>query len=292
MRFAIISDIHGNYEALQAVIDDIDEIRANSSQEFDGVWCLGDIVGYGPDPGACVRTIRHYSSMIVAGNHDWGACGKADLNEFSETARASLLWTQRQLRIDEIDFLANLPDRATAPDPENMTMVHGSPVVPLWEYLLTPEAASLSFLSFPTRFCVVGHTHVPTIFLQESAKYDKLKLPVLTARERQVMEYGSEEEGIIASTIEMDAIMSRPPCIPMQTIPQGWWMPDEKYRAIVNPGSVGQPRDGDNRAAYVIYDTEKGFLFRRVQYWKESTIEKLKAESFTKDLIERLLTGY
>ena len=292
MRYAILTDIHGNYEALQAVIDDYDAFCLNDAVHSNGMWCLGDIVGYGPDPSACVRTIRSSFELSVAGNHDWGASGLADLNEFSDLARNSLMWTSKQLLDDERHFLSSRPDRTVVPNPEDCTLVHGSPVVPLWEYLLTPEAASLSFLSFPTRFCVVGHTHLPAIYIQEAARYSKPRLPVLAARERQVMEYGSEEEGIVATTVEMEAINTLPPCYMIGDFPTDWWLPPEDFRAIVNPGSVGQPRDGNAHAAYVIYDTIRGFLFRRVPYWMERTMEKMHAEGFPDILIDRLAQGY
>jgi len=292
VRYAIISDIHGNYEALQAVLDDIDATSETDGVPCTGIWCLGDVVGYGPDPSACVRTVREVCELSVAGNHDWGASGLVDLKEFSDLARESLIWTSHQLQQDEKEYLNTRPDRNSVPIPEDCTLVHGSPVVPLWEYLLTPEAAALSFLSFPTRFCVVGHTHLPTIFMQEATRYTKPKLPVLAARERQVMEFGSEEEGIVATTIEMEALTELPPCYPIRDFPQSWWWPPEDFRAIINPGSVGQPRDGDARAAYLIYDTDRGFLFRRVTYWIEQTIAKMRAEGFPEILIDRLKQGY
>ncbi len=291
MRYAILTDIHGNYEALQSVIDDVDAICVADGVACDGMWCLGDVVGYGPDPSACVRTIRTHSELSVAGNHDWGAVGLADLTEFSDMARESLVWTTQQLIEDEKDFLRSRPDRTTVPDPEECTLVHGSPVVPLWEYLLTPEAATLSFLSFPTRFCVVGHTHLPMIFVQQAARYTKPRQPIIAARTRQIMEYGSEDEGIVASTVELTALAELPPCVPLREMPQGWWWPPDHLRAIINPGSVGQPRDGDPRASYLIYDTARGFLFRRVSYWIERTIEKMRAEGFPEPLIERLAEG-
>jgi diadenosine tetraphosphatase ApaH/serine/threonine PP2A family protein phosphatase len=292
MRYAILTDIHGNYEALQAVLDDLDAVSITDGVKIDALWCLGDVVGYGPDPSACVRTVRSMCELSVAGNHDWGAVGLAELSEFSDLARDSLIWTSKQLQEDERDYLRTRPDRTTVPEPENCTLVHGSPVVPLWEYLLTPEAATLSFLSFPTRFCVVGHTHVPVIYLQEAVRYEKPRQPILAARARQIMEYGSEDEGIVASTAELNALAEMPPCQEMHDMPVGWWWPPDQMRAIINPGSVGQPRDGDPRAAYLLYDTELGFNFRRVEYWMERTIEKMRAESFPELLVERLAQGF
>jgi predicted phosphodiesterase len=292
MRYAILSDIHGNYEALQAVLDDIDEQCVAAGVPCAAIWCLGDVVGYGPDPSACVRTIREMCELSVAGNHDFGASGEVDLNEFSDLARASLIWTSQQLLPDEHEFLRTRPDRTTVPMPEDCTLVHGSPVVPLWEYLLTPEAAALSFISFPTRFCVVGHTHLPTVYLQEAAKFPKPRVPVLTAHSRYVMEYGSDEGYDEPTTAQMEVLSTMPPCYTLPTTPKGWWLPPEDHRAIINPGSVGQPRDGDARAAYMFYDTEQGFLFRRVKYWMERTIEKMREEHFDESLIQRLAEGY
>jgi predicted phosphodiesterase len=292
MRYAILSDIHGNYEALQAVIDDVDAMCLEDGVKCDAMWCLGDIVGYGPDPSACVRTVRELCELSVAGNHDFGASGEVDLNEFSDMARDSLIWTGQQLLPAEIDFLKSRPDRTTIPTPEDITLVHGSPVVPLWEYLLTPEAAALSFISFPTRFCLVGHTHLPTIYLQASAKFNQPRVPVLAAHSRHVMEYGSDEGYDEPTTAQMQVISNMPPCHALTAMPRGWWLPDDSERAIINPGSVGQPRDGDPRAAYVIYDTERGFLFRRVGYWIERTMEKMHDEGLAAPLIERLGQGY
>lgn len=292
MRYAIMSDIHGNYEALQAVIDDVDAVCVEDGVKCDAMWCLGDVVGYGPDPSACVRTIRDMCELSVAGNHDFGASGEVDLNEFSDMARDSLIWTSQQLLPHEIDFLKSRPDRTTMPMPEDITLVHGSPVVPLWEYLLTPEAAALSFISFPTRFCLVGHTHLPTIYLQASAKFNQPRVPVLTAHSRHVMEYGSDEGYDEPTTAQMQVLNNMPPCYAVTNMPHAWWLPDEAERAIINPGSVGQPRDGDSRAAYIIYDTERGFLFRRVGYWIEKTMEKMRDEGFAPALIERLGQGY
>jgi diadenosine tetraphosphatase ApaH/serine/threonine PP2A family protein phosphatase len=292
MRYAILSDIHGNYEALQAVVDDIDTLCLEDGVKCDALWCLGDVVGYGPDPNACVRTIRDMCDLSVAGNHDFGASGEVDLNEFSDMARESLIWTREQLLPQEIDFLKTRPDRTTVPMPEDITLVHGSPVVPLWEYLLTPEAAALSFISFPTRFCLVGHTHLPTIYLQESARFNQPRVPVLAAHSRHVMEYGSDEGYDEPTTAQMQVITTMPPCFTISSMPYDWWLPEEQMRAIINPGSVGQPRDGDPRAAYVIYDTDRGFLFRRVRYWIERTMEKMHDEGMSEALIERLGQGY
>ncbi len=280
MRYAILTDIHGNYEALQAVLDDIDNVCLADGTPCEAMWCLGDVVGYGPDPSACVRTIRQVCELSVAGNHDWGAIGMAELTEFSDLARNSLIWTRQQLLDNECEFLASRPDRTTIPMPEDCTLVHGSPMVPLWEYLLTPQAAALNFISFPTRFCIVGHTHIPTVYLQEAKRFTKPKMPVIHARTNYIMEYGSDEEGIVATAVEQAVLDEMPECITLPSIPEHWWWPQDNMRAIINPGSVGQPRDGDPRAAYLLYDTERGFAFRRVEYWIQQTLQKMQPEGF------------
>jgi predicted phosphodiesterase len=292
MRYAILSDIHGNYEALQAVLDDIDAVSIADGVRVDAMWCLGDIVGYGPDPNACVRTVRDLCELSVAGNHDFGASGEVELHEFSDMARDSLIWTSDQLLPSELDFLRSRPDRAAVTLPEDCTLVHGSPVVPLWEYLLTPESAALSFISFPTRFCVVGHTHLPAIYTQETARYPQPRVPVLAAHSRHVMEYGSDEGFDEPTTAQMAVIQRMPPCQIVPAIPTTWWWPQDELRAIINPGSVGQPRDGNPYAAYMLYDTERGFLFRRVPYWIEQTIAKMRDEGLSETLIDRLANGY
>ena len=163
MRYAVFTDIHANLEALEAVLAKIDEIAAK--EPIDDIWFLGDLVGYGPDPNECMVKLRARTNVIIAGNHDWAAVGKIDLEDFSPAARISAEWTAEQLTPEHREFLANLPERL---DMGECTLVHGSPYGPLWEYLTREEQAlaERSFEYFTSRYCFVGHTHVPVIFQQ------------------------------------------------------------------------------------------------------------------------------
>src|SRR5690349_4942293 len=161
MRYAIFTDIHANLEALEAVLAKIDELALQES--IDQIWFLGDLVGYGPNPNECIEKLRERTDVIIAGNHDWAAVGKIDLEDFSEAARISAEWTAEQLTEEHRQFLINLPERLQIGE---CTLVHGSPYGPLWEYLTSEVLAERSFQYFYTRYCLVGHTHVPIIFQQ------------------------------------------------------------------------------------------------------------------------------
>src|ERR1700730_15722023 len=161
MRYAIFTDIHANLEALEAVLAKIDELA--EQEPIDQIWFLGDLVGYGPNPNECIQKLRERTDVIIAGNHDWAAVGKIDLEDFSTAARISAEWTAEQLTEEHREFLTNLPERLEIDD---CTLVHGSPYGPLWEYLTSEVLAERSFQYFATRFCFVGHTHVPIIFQQ------------------------------------------------------------------------------------------------------------------------------
>jgi predicted phosphodiesterase len=161
MRYAVFTDIHANLEALEAVLTKIDEL--SREEPIDQIWFLGDLVGYGPNPNECIDTLRERTDVIIAGNHDWAAVGKLDLEDFSAAARISAEWTAEQLTEEHREFLRNLPERL---EKGECTLVHGSPYGPLWEYLTSEVLAERSFQHFNTRFCLVGHTHVPVIFQQ------------------------------------------------------------------------------------------------------------------------------
>ncbi|MEK7806212.1 MAG: metallophosphoesterase family protein [Chloroflexota bacterium] len=155
MRALILSDIHSNLEALEAVLD-----NAEDRGGFDEIWCLGDFVGYGPDPGSSLELVRRYGLVAVAGNHDYGAVGKASIDDFNDAAKAALHWTAGQLSAAEADFLAGLPTVATA---GSFTLVHGSLRDPLFEYLLNQESAQATLSLLATPFCLVGHSHLAFI---------------------------------------------------------------------------------------------------------------------------------
>lgn len=158
MRALIVSDIHSNLEALQAVVAD-----AVDRGGFDVIWCLGDIVGYGPDPGACLDLLRSHPLVAVLGNHDSAALDLRESADFNNSAAHSAHWTAEQLSSGERDFLAGLPLVANV---EDFTLVHGSLRAPLREYLLNEEAAFATFGRMTTRFCLVGHSHVPFLCLE------------------------------------------------------------------------------------------------------------------------------
>ena len=155
MRALILSDIHSNLEALTTVMAD-----AVDRGGFDVVWCLGDLVGYGPDPEACVQLIRCYNLLGVAGNHDLAAVGKRDADDFNYAAKAAIQWTSSQLSGEETDFLITLPTVVTV---EPFTLVHGSLRAPVDEYLLEQDSALATLDLMQTPFCLVGHSHIPFI---------------------------------------------------------------------------------------------------------------------------------
>lgn len=456
MRYAIFTDIHANLEALEAVLEKIDEIA--HEKPIDQIWFLGDLVGYGPNPNECITTLRERTDIIIAGNHDWAAVGKIDLEDFSAAARISAEWTAEQLTEEHRAFLANLPERLEL---DECTLVHGSPYGPLWEYLTSEVLAERSFQYFSSRYCFVGHTHVPVIFQQADSIANAPTLPLAEATENGLSAHeasegstseepsedvakmamshpqpthsssmagayaesayadpetgqsmteeeanmviegskrGSDEQSVIdavvsppeveeisAETVEEpdeddtlddkeetrdgvndteggedrhiteDVVESeQPPSLedndanevaeassageedskgsegvdevtPEEIIlsaedrlnseieelltllglsesmiqvtnemfipPEGHWELPERYRAIVNPGGVGQPRDGDPRAAFMIYDNEAGFEFYRVPYAIEQTQEKIIKAGLPQYLAIRLAAG-
>jgi len=466
MRYAIFSDIHANLEALEAVLAKIDELA--QEKPIEQIWFLGDLVGYGPDPNECILKLRERTDVIIAGNHDWAAVGKIDLEDFSAAARISAEWTAEQLTEEHRTFLTNLPERVEIGE---CTLVHGSPYGPLWEYLTSEALAERSFQYFNSRYCLVGHTHVPVIFQQpdtfsnaptlplhsdeptkafqssngiehhkdedddeteemvtvqtpmqqstlpatvngtadsafkdperanqieveeyaalpadsateaqktdlvtfegSDADHDNTGVPVqveegsipeseealvdevndgesiktqqdedtrdedangqiVTARSEDIdqdvvdtnaleetgsqnsIESENEERATLEISLESVAIDSDDQLSgeieelltllglsqsmiqvtnEMITPPEGLWKADEGYRAIINPGGVGQPRDGDPRAAFMIYDTEHGFEFYRVPYAFEKTQEKIIKAGLPQYLAVRLEYG-
>jgi len=470
MRYAIFSDIHANLEALEAVLAKIDEIA--EKEPIDAIWFLGDLVGYGPDPNECIIKLRERTDVIIAGNHDWAAVGKIDLEDFSAAARISAEWTAEQLTEEHRAFLINLPERLQKGE---CTLVHGSPFGPLWEYLTSEVLAERSFQHFSTRYCFVGHTHVPVIFQQldpvantptlplgnteqgnappfhsngienhgdeveddtnkmvavyppthisalttktgehvESAYMDPetgqaatedeanaiIEAELEASKHHHVGENATEEENEATSTQDVpgeteedgasvgssedadsiteaaaeledtpsgdedafstesaasededssdggengqiangesfddaelessvEAFEEADEKTPISHIvdaedrlnteieelltllgltqsmiqvtnemlspPEGHWESPEGYRAIINPGGVGQPRDGDPRAAFMIYDTERGFEFYRIPYPLEKTQDKILKAGLPQYLAIRLAYG-
>ncbi len=247
MRILILSDIHANLAALEAVLTDA------QSFEYEAVWCLGDIVGYGPEPEECVARVRSLKPRAVVGNHDWAVIGRMDAEDFNVEARRVVLWTRQRLSAISLNWLSNLPHEPIVEG--DFTLTHGSPRDPVWEYVVYPAVAAANLAHFQTPFCLVGHTHVPNLF---------------------VFAAGSQHK--------VNAVRVRP----------GQPIALEKAnRAILNPGSVGQPRDSDPRAAYAILDTERStWLPRRAPYPIEVTQAHMRAAGLPERLINRLDFGW
>ncbi len=216
MRVLVLSDIHANLTALEAVLKDAGSI--------DAAWCLGDLVGYGPDPNECVERVRALPGLLcLIGNHDQAALGGIPLSRFNRDARDVAEWTRNVLSADNQEYLRSLPARIST---QEFTLAHGSPRQPVWEYILDQYTADRMFDFFDTAFCLVGHSHLPLVFKRGS---DGAFASAVTTR--------------LGKAITMEA------------------------RMILNPGSVGQPRDMDPRASYALLDPEaRTWEARRVRY--------------------------
>jgi diadenosine tetraphosphatase ApaH/serine/threonine PP2A family protein phosphatase len=242
MRYIVVSDIHCNAPALETVLQD--------APPFDALLCLGDIVGYGPNPNQCVERIQDFEFVSLAGNHDWGAVGKADLRVFNRDARAALSWTSEELTTANRQFLRDLPVKDMLND--SVMLAHGSPRDPVWEYLVDISSASQIFRNFDFEVLLVGHSHLPLAF-----------------------GWQPDEDRAHPQQIKLDVPISL-----------------EGRRLIFNPGSVGQPRDGNPKASYAILDLEaKTWVFRRVAYPIEITQERMRAKGLPQRLIDRLELG-
>jgi diadenosine tetraphosphatase ApaH/serine/threonine PP2A family protein phosphatase len=217
VRVLVLSDIHSNFPALQAVLQDAGAV--------DQTWCLGDLIGYGPDPNMVVEQVRELPRITcILGNHDAAILRQMEFQAFNSEARRSLTWTENVLTADNMAYLRSLPTQALVGG--EVTLVHGSPRDPTWEYVLNTLSARLNFSHFDTPYCFVGHSHIQCMF----------SLDPSTDRVSMVMTHVGQAAAL-------------PP------------------RTITNPGSVGQPRDRDPRAAYAIYDDDaKTWEARRVEY--------------------------
>jgi predicted phosphodiesterase len=217
VRVLVISDIHANETALKAVLADAGAV--------DQTWCLGDCIGYGPDPNQVIERLRGLPNLrCIFGNHDAAILRRMELDVFNGDARTSLNWTESVLTPDNLNFMRALPPLDVIDGVA--TLAHGSPRDPTWEYVLTSLAARMSFGHFHTPYCFVGHSHVQSLFEFDEAQ---------------------------------DRILQPPNHV-------GHAFPLTR-RSIANPGSVGQPRDRDPRAAYAIFDTQaRTWQPRRAQY--------------------------
>ena len=242
MPVLIISDVHANLVALDAVL--------NAAGDIDAIWNLGDIVGYGPRPRECVdRVVELRTEHSLIGNHDWACIGRLPLDEFNPVARFATYWTTAQLSADHMQFLESLPNRIIGDD---YMLVHGSPRHPVWEYVTSARVALPQFDLFDAPVCFLGHTHI-----QMYISYD-------VARRG-----GQPTQPADGEKLRIDS-----------------------GQYIVNPGSVGQPRDNDPRASFALYDpATRTLTFRRVEYDIERTQAQMETEGLPRPLITRLALG-
>ena len=186
MKALIASDIHSNLEALESVLED-----AESRGGFDQIWSLGDLVGYGPDPSACIELIRKYDHQSVAGNHDLACIGELSLEAFNSHAAEANRWTATQLTEEEFAFLRSLPLKLEI---DEFTVVHGSPRDPVWEYVISVAAAVATFFHFGTQRCLVGHSHIPFICrpTEDGAAFLEFPLdtPIALGNDRMIINPG------------------------------------------------------------------------------------------------------
>jgi predicted phosphodiesterase len=241
MRVAVVSDIHGNLHALRAVLD------AVAGERVDAIWCLGDLVGYGPRPNECCAQVEGAAALCLVGNHDLGVLGRIPLADFSDDAAAAARWSQSVLAEEARSYLERLQSLGSADGTE---LFHASPRDPVWEYILGDEAARAAFALTSAPLLLVGHSHVALAF---------------------VLEDGAVEGTLAPGGAEVDLSGSR-------------W--------LLNPGSVGQPRDGDPRAAYLVLDLDaRRALFRRVPYPIERTQQEILEKGLPEALAARLAHG-
>jgi len=239
VRVAVLSDLHSNGPALEAVLDSMGTV--------DQVWVLGDTVGYGPHPDEVVARLAELGALAVQGNHDAAVLGRIPIGTFNAQARAAVEWTARTIVPATRAWLAAQPDtRVEGP----FTLVHGSPREPLWEYLISIPVARLNLGAFETRHCLVGHTHFPLVFRDDDGQVESL----------------TGGDGV---RLQLD-----------------------QRRCILNPGSVGQPRDGDPRACFMLLETEGGLVeWRRVEYPVAETQRAIRSLPLPVSLADRLMVG-
>lgn len=242
MSILIVSDVHANLVALEAVLE--------AAGDIEGLWNLGDIVGYGPRPRECVERIMSLRpSASLIGNHDWAAIGRLALDEFNPVARYATYWTTAHLGAEHMRYLESLPNRVIEDD---WMLVHGSPRHPVWEYVYTARIAHQNFELFDAPVCFLGHTHIQLYISEEMAG-------------RNVAPVHPSDGDVLDLT---------------------------KGRFIVNPGSVGQPRDNNPDAAFALFDpVDRTVTFRRVPYDITETQAQMESAGLPRPLITRLSLG-
>ena len=242
MKVAVISDIHANRHAFEATLE---AVAASDAAEL---WCLGDLVGYGAEPDACVELAREHAAVCLAGNHDMAVTGELPLHEFSRGAGLAAQWTKDVMRPENVTFLESLSPRGVE---GHVGLYHASPRDPVWEYVLSTLLAELCLDEQAERVCLIGHSHVALSF----------------ARQEGALATGEPcREGL-----ELD-------------ISHGEW--------LLNPGSVGQPRDGDPRASWLMLDLDAmAASFHRAGYDVAGAAAAIRAARLPDSLAERLEYG-
>ncbi|HEU4462811.1 MAG TPA: metallophosphoesterase family protein [Solirubrobacterales bacterium] len=244
MHAAVISDIHSNRHALEAVLQAVD------AAEVDEIWCLGDMVGYGAEPDACTALIRERSSVCLVGNHDLAVLGALDISTFSEAAAAAVEWTRANVGAETLEFLGSLEPTASH---GGIGLFHGSPRDPVWEYLLSADQAEAGFEAQEERVGLIGHSHIALFFVRAPGARG----------------YAQGAQATDGTEIE---------------IAEGEW--------LLNPGSVGQPRDGDPRSAWLELDTEAWTArYHRADYDIEGAAAAIRSAGLPSVLAERLEVG-
>jgi predicted phosphodiesterase len=239
VRIVVVSDIHSNLHALDAVL-----AKAGA---VDAIWHLGDVVGYGPEPDAVVDRLTSLGAVGVRGNHDAAAAGGAEIDWFNPEARAAMEWTRGAISEATRAWLAALPLRRME---SNFTLVHGSPRDPIWEYVTSPALARAGLSAISTEHGLHGHTHIPIAFTMVDGR-----MRTLAPRAGNTVALG---EG----------------------------------RTLLNPGSVGQPRDRDPRASYLILDTDASTAtWGRADYDIDAVGAMMRAAGLPARLADRLRLG-
>jgi len=242
MRILVMSDIHANFPALEAVL--------SAAITVDAVWCLGDLVGYGPHPNECIERVASLPNLTcLTGNHDAAVTDSRNIDKFNDEAGHAIYWTRRNLTDANLEYLSKLAEMV---ETNWVTLAHGSPRNPTWEYIIDPVTAMVNFAFFDTQIALVGHSHLPLAFVVDKTN-DKI--------DRRLLKAGD--------VLKLDS------------------------RAILNPGSVGQPRDHDPRASFGILDPEAmTWELNRVEYDFKSTQAALKKAGLPAKLATRLGEGW
>lgn len=242
VKVAVISDIHANRHAFEATLE------AVAASEAAELWCLGDLVGYGGEPDACIELAREHAAVCLAGNHDMAVTGALALDEFSRGAGLAAQWTREVISAENLEFLKSLQPQAQEGP---VGLYHGSPRDPVWEYVLSTLLAELCMDAQPARICLIGHSHVALSF------------------SRREGEFATGEPRRNRTTLDVG---------------EGEW--------LLNPGSVGQPRDGDPRAAWLLLDLDDmAATYHRAEYDIAGAAAAIRAARLPDSLAERLEYG-